>query len=186
MSLSHRELRELNERIEALLGAFDAPADARLRQTARTLTAEVMQLYGVALARIVALIKEDDQDTARRVLDRLADDDHVSSLLVLHDVHPHDAARRITRVLSRVTALCGAPVVLVETGSTVRVRFEGPLNAWSTPGDVRALVGELVRVAAPDTMDVVVEGLPEAPPPELVTLRRSSTPTPVADSLRAQ
>ena len=63
----------------------------------------VTELYGGGLARILELAGE---DSALR--ERLADDDLVASLLVLHDLHPLDLDARVRRALESVRPYLGS------------------------------------------------------------------------------
>ncbi|GAA2453822.1 hypothetical protein GCM10010191_85720 [Actinomadura vinacea] len=103
------------------LGRLDE-ALARLERTpgatAETaLDAVVMltEVYGEALARVLDRVSGD-----RGLVDAMLGDDLVGHLLVLHDVHPEPAERRIVRALEALGA--GAEFEAVE-GRTARIRL---------------------------------------------------------------
>lgn len=60
-----------------------------------------MESYGAGLARMLEVIDETGGMNPT-LLDRLAVDDLVASLLLLHGLHPYDVETRITRALERV------------------------------------------------------------------------------------
>ena len=93
--------RSAGERIQALLAAcaVDTPAaQARAEQLVR----EVVDLYGAALTRVMAVV--DDPVLA----DRLAADDLIGSLLLVHGLHPHDVTERVSRALDAVRPYLGS------------------------------------------------------------------------------
>src|SRR5262249_60854706 len=114
-----KDLRAAGDRIEALLQELGAAADPRVRAKAEELVRLLMELYGSALARILETI--DNTDSADAILDRLAADDLVASLFVLHGVHPLNVETRIARAFDRgwpyLRSHCGAVKVPCVTGS---------------------------------------------------------------------
>ena len=66
----------------------------------------LVELYGAGLATIVAILGA-DRDAGPRLLDALAADPLVESLLLVHDLHPLDADARIRRALEAVRPQLG-------------------------------------------------------------------------------
>ncbi|MER6510946.1 hypothetical protein AB0C33_24650 [Nonomuraea sp. NPDC048881] len=117
-------------RIESLLERAEPPA-VELAQA-------LLDLYGEGLTRIMAAA---DDDLAAR----LAADDVVAHLLLLHDLHPIDVRTRVEDAL-RGTA---AEVIAVE-GDLVRLRL--PDDDGSSADAVR----RAVRDAAPEVEQVEI------------------------------
>jgi Fe-S cluster biogenesis protein NfuA len=90
-----KNLRAIGDRIEQLLDELRA-ADPRLYDRAEELARMITDLYGSGLERVVELV--DDPE----VLSRLVKDELVSSLLVVHGLHPEDVATRVERGLETV------------------------------------------------------------------------------------
>ena len=84
----NRELHERSSHVEAVLDEFRAAGDERATERAEELVRALMGLYAVGLGRVVDLARES------ALLRRLAEDEVISSLLVLHDLHPDDASTR--------------------------------------------------------------------------------------------
>jgi hypothetical protein len=109
------------------------------------------------------------------LVERLCRDELVSSLLLLHGLHPEPTAQRVARAVEDARRRLGAGVVveLLEVGAdqVVRLRVDaGPGCAGSATSLARA-VERAVLEAAPEVAGVAVEGLPPAEPRErLVTL----------------
>src|SRR5215213_4142809 len=100
------DLRATGDRIEALLEA--ASASGRVaRERAEELVRLVVDLYGAGLERLLDIVHEsgrlDDE-----LLDRLAADDLVASLLAVHGLHPYDVEARVARALDSVRPYLGS------------------------------------------------------------------------------
>jgi Fe-S cluster biogenesis protein NfuA len=91
-------LRATGDRIEQLLDQLQATADSRTVALAEELLQLVSELYGAGLARAVELARE----LSPGLVDAFANDDLVSSLLVVHGLHPDTLARRVEQALEKV------------------------------------------------------------------------------------
>lgn len=156
-------MQESAARIQALVDQFAASPDAAVRERSQELVRLLMQLYGSGLERILHILEQQaGRDSA--VIEALARDELVSSLLVLHDLHPDDSAARVARELERIRPIARAKLTLVALEErAARVRVEGGGGAKS-PGapELRRLIDEIVRAAAPEVERVEIEGLDEA------------------------
>ncbi|MGV9253170.1 NifU family protein [Streptomyces sp. NPDC003697] len=149
-------------RLEELLAGMEhapGPAARQAVETVRLLT----EVYGEALARVM--------DRADESLGgRLADDELVGHLLVLHDIHPESVEQRAARAVERLRPAVrerGGDVELVAVeGRVARVRLaEGGGCGAGCGGGTAPGVTEAVRAAvlavAPEL--TAVEPLPETP-----------------------
>lgn len=172
MGAREEQVQALAGRINALVEYFAASEDPEARQNARELVQRLMEMYGAGLETMLRIIQRGEGAAA--TTEALVDDELVSSLLVLHDLHPEDGATRIGRGLERVRALTGADVALLGlTDTAAHVRVDGGRGARApAPADLRRLIEEIVQSAAPDVVHVEVEGLGESPP-ALVQLTRA-------------
>ncbi len=146
--------RTAGDRIQTLLDATSA-GGAAARERAEQLVREVVELYGGGLARIVALI----DDPA--VVQRLAADDLVASLLLVHGLHPHDVRRRVLDALDRVRPYLGShggDVHLIDVvGDTVRLQFAGSCKSCpSSAVTLELTVEDAIRAAAPEISSIEV------------------------------
>ncbi|AKK26921.1 Fe-S cluster biogenesis protein NfuA [Mycobacterium sp. EPa45] len=150
--------RSAGERIQNLLdaSAVGGPvAAARAEQLVR----EVVDLYGAALTRVVELL--DSSAT-----DRLATDDLVASLLLVHGLHPHDVTRRVVHALDAVRPYLGShggDVRLVGvTNGVVQLAFSGSCKSCpSSTVTLELAVQDAVRAAAPEV--TAIEVVPAEP-----------------------
>jgi len=119
--------RVTSERLEALLADFGSSADPRLADAAEELVRLLMQLYGAGLRRIMEITALPDNGAP--FPERLADDELIASLLVLHDLHPIDLETRVTRAIDKVRPYLGSHGGGVQVdaidGDVVRLRMEG-------------------------------------------------------------
>jgi Fe-S cluster biogenesis protein NfuA/nitrite reductase/ring-hydroxylating ferredoxin subunit len=160
--------RQTGDRIEHLLEEFRASALPEVADRAEELVALLVALYGAGLERIVGLLGEDPGGEG--VLRRLAGDDLVASLLVLHDVHPDDTETRVLAALDQVRPYLGSHAGGVEylgidPDGVVRLRLEGSCDGCpSSLVTVKTAIEGAIEEAAPEVVAVEVEGV-TAPAP---------------------
>ena len=149
--------RSAGDRIQTLLDAT-AAGGAAARERAEQLVREVVELYGAGLSRILAVVG-DQPDSA--LLDRLAADELVASLLLVHGLHPHDVRRRVSDALDRVRPYLGShggDVDLIDVaGDTVRLQFAGSCKSCpSSAVTLELAVEDAIRAAAPEISSIEV------------------------------
>jgi len=154
------EVRELVARVESLLGGLDERATEAVQA--------LVELYGEALARFVA-----GSDPTQ--------DELLSHLLLVHDLHPVDVETRVRRALDDVRPYLGShggdvELVAVEEG-VARVRLGGTCNGCpSSSVTLRNAIEEAILQAAPELESVDAEGVTE-PQPALVQIGSLQCPT---------
>jgi Fe-S cluster biogenesis protein NfuA/nitrite reductase/ring-hydroxylating ferredoxin subunit len=162
-SETETQWRAAGDRIQTLLdscAAGGAPAYERAQQLVR----EVVGLYGAGLERILLLSQ------GSGLAERLATDDLVASLLLVHGLHPHDVHRRVSDALDRVRPYLGShggDVDLLEIdGGTARLAFKGSCKSCpSSAVTLELAVEDAVRAAAPEIslIEVVTAEAPTGP-----------------------
>jgi len=100
--VSTTDLRAAGDRIEDLLRTLETSLDPNAWRQVQDVIGLVTDLYGGGLARIVELAGDGD------LRDQLAADELVGSLLVLHDLHPHDLTQRIELAIDGVRPYLGS------------------------------------------------------------------------------
>ncbi|HEX5567487.1 MAG TPA: hypothetical protein VFY14_11280 [Streptomyces sp.] len=184
-------------RAEELLSGLeklpDSAAAARAVETVETLVG----LYGDCLARIMDRLGRDGEDgdggdggDRGDPVRRLADDELVGHLLLVHDLHPDPVETRVRRALEGVrsrlpdgddgagppapsappSAESGEPLELLElSGTAVRVRLRvGGSGCPSSSESLERAVREAVTGAAPEIERVDVETVRGAAPTALI------------------
>jgi Fe-S cluster biogenesis protein NfuA len=161
------DLRAASDRIETLMGELAASSPAVQART-EELVRLLMRLYGGGLDRILSIVDEAGA-AAGPIFARLAADELVSTLLVLHDLHPLDLDLRVGRALEHVRPYLeshGGNVQLlgVEDG-VVRLRLEGSCKSCpSSTITMKLAVEKAIEEAAPEITRIDVEGIEPADP----------------------
>ncbi|MDG4826335.1 hypothetical protein O7635_31175 [Asanoa sp. WMMD1127] len=139
------------DRIEALITA-SAASGAAARERAEELVRLVVDLYGAGLERLLELLHErgalgDD------VLDALAADELVASLLLVHGLHPESASTRVAKALATVAPNGEATLVGITPEGVARVRLAAS-GCSSAP--LKAAVESAIADAAPEVVTIEV------------------------------
>ena len=171
---ARHDAQAAGERVEALLAGLRSQAGPQAAGTAEELVGCLVELYGAGLAQVVAILGEDEDGP--RLLDRLAADPLVESLLLVHDLHPLDTGTRVRRAVEGVLLQLGPHAGEVEylgldAQGIVRLRLE---QRGCSAGTVRELIERAVAAAAPEAAGVAIE-LAE-PPAELPLLQITRRP----------
>jgi Fe-S cluster biogenesis protein NfuA/nitrite reductase/ring-hydroxylating ferredoxin subunit len=154
------EAEQLIARVQELTGRLDDLEDAACRDLAEELTSAVVQMYGAGLERIVELIE--DEETR----DRLATDELVAGLLMIHDLYPVPLEERVMQALDTVRPYMeshGGNVELlgIEDG-VAKLRLEGSCKSCRASSSTLELaVRQALQEAAPDLLGMDVEGVVE-------------------------
>jgi Fe-S cluster biogenesis protein NfuA len=156
------EVRALVERVEGLLEGLDARGVEAVQA--------LVNLYGEALARFAA--------GADPVEDEL-----LSHLLLVHDLHPVDVETRVRQALEEVRPYLGShggdvELLGVEDG-VARLRLAGTCNGCpSSTVTLQNAIEEAIMRAAPDLERIDAEGVAEpSPQPALVQIGSLQCPT---------
>jgi Fe-S cluster biogenesis protein NfuA/nitrite reductase/ring-hydroxylating ferredoxin subunit len=149
------------ERIEALLEASAASGPVA-RERAEELVRLVVELYGAGLERLLDLAHEQGAlDDA--LLEALAADELVSSLLLVHGLHPYGVHERVERALESVRPYLGSHggdvrLLGVTHEGVVRLALLGSCDGCASSAVTLELaVEDAIRAAAPEVAGVEVE-----------------------------
>lgn len=164
MNPEGREFRDRMGRVESLVNALEALPDTAARAAARELVRALLDLHAAGLERVLSMAGTD-------LAVRFADEELVSSLLLLHGLHPLRAADRVNRALERARtklhALGGDVELKDATEEVVRLRLRG--DAEAEPA-LRVEIEELIVAAVPDVTAIEFEEAWDRPPDGRVPL----------------
>jgi Fe-S cluster biogenesis protein NfuA/nitrite reductase/ring-hydroxylating ferredoxin subunit len=178
-------VQQVGARVEQLLDALRSGGFGAAAPAAEELVSLLVGLYGDGLAAIVSVLTEQGQAGAV-MLEKLADDPLVESLLLLHGLHPLDVDARIQRALDRVRPYLGSHAggvqyLGVTDDGVARLRLEGSCHGCpSSTVTVQLAIQSAVEDAAPEVTEVVVEGVTAPPEPELLQIGRRPDGQPAA------
>jgi Fe-S cluster biogenesis protein NfuA/nitrite reductase/ring-hydroxylating ferredoxin subunit len=169
-------VQQVGTRVEELLDSLKSGGFGPAASAAEELVSLLVGLYGDGLQRIMTVLAEHGPPGAA-MIDALAADPAVESLLLLHGLHPLGVDARIQRALDRVRPYLGSHAGGVEylgvTDGVARLRLEGSCHGCpSSTVTVQLAITGAVQDAAPEVTDVVVEGMTAPPEPLLQIGRR--------------
>ena len=133
----------------------------------------VMNLYGAGLDRALEIAHDEGGEDMVR---RLADDEVVGNLLVLHDLHPDDVLTRVQAALDRVRPYLGShaggvELLGVDEEGVAHLQLEGSCDGCASSAlTVKSAIEDAILVAAPDVVAVEAQGMVE-PGPALLQIQ---------------
>ena len=151
--ISHSHRRRVTDRSEfqdqirqlgKLITQFDQMPEGPQKVACKELVQLLMDVHGAGLERVMEIVFEDPA-SGRAIVDNLARDSVVSSLLVLYSLHPDDLETRVRKaveqMLPRLRKLsCNAEFVRVDEGAVrMQVTTTGH-SCGSSTKDIRAIV----------------------------------------------
>jgi Fe-S cluster biogenesis protein NfuA/nitrite reductase/ring-hydroxylating ferredoxin subunit len=158
---------ELLDRVQALTEQLDALADPMARELAHELVGAIIAMYGDGLRRIVEAI-ERAREPGAAILDELAEDGAVSSLLLIHDLYPVSLEERVLEALDTVRPYMeshGGNVELagIEDG-VARLVLQGSCNGCAASrATLELAIKQALEEHAPDLAGLEVEGVTAGP-----------------------
>jgi len=155
------DVQAAGDRIEALLTA-SAAGGAVARERAEDLVRTVADLYGAGIERMMEILHAMGRlDDA--VLGELAGDAMVSSLLLVHGLHPYDITTRVENALESVRPYLGThggnvELLDVSDEGVVRLRLLGSCDGCpSSSVTLKLAVEGAVEAAAPEVTSIQVQ-----------------------------
>ena len=152
----------------------------RSRAPPRSWSGLLVGLYGDGLSAIMAVLAGGGEAGAA-IMTALTEDPLVTSLLLLHDLHPLSVDERIQQALDQVRPYLGSHAGGVQylgvRDGVATLRLEGSCHGCpSSTVTVRLAIEGAVQDAAPEVSEVVVEGMTEPPPPGPTLLQIGPAP----------
>lgn len=150
------DVAERDRRLEHLLADVEAAVGPAIWPRVEALVAELVGMQGRVLHAVLAHARAAAPSATAELDERLASDALVSSVLLLHDLHPVRVEERVARALRalRAEAPSGAPLVLD--------RIDGGVALLRAAGEGRAppaaKIARAVEREAPELEGVRVLG----------------------------
>lgn len=171
--MAENEIRsqEWVDKIEELVRQAESIPDLHARSVTIDLLRAVLDFHAAGIERVMDIVF-DSGPAGEAIADRIVADDVISSMLLLHDLHPDDLETRLNRAVQKLQDVffsLGVKLSLlsIEPG-TVRLNFEAQ-RTWSG-APVKASVEKAIFQAAPEITTVIIEGLKEPPPAGFVPI----------------
>jgi Fe-S cluster biogenesis protein NfuA len=160
--MNNSEFQAHAEKIEQLLQQVNAVGDGVARTAALDLMQSLMDLHGAGLSRIVELLS-DSGETGSQALSKIAADPLVCGLLVLYGIHPVPSEERVRQAIGKLgpqLQKTGARLELMSVADgVVRVNVQSSRPDAHSTTAVRATIEQAVREAAPEIVEIVIEGM---------------------------
>jgi hypothetical protein len=159
-----QDLHEVGLRVEELLEELQSVSDPTVHERAEALVSLLVELYGAGLERTLALVAR--EPSGDLIVRRLAQDDLLASLFVLHGIHPVPVENRVHEALQGVRPqLGGTHVTLIGINEDGVAHCELSVGGCgSAPLDVaKTTVEKAILDVAPEI--VTVNFGMAAPPP---------------------
>lgn len=154
--------------IEKLVQEIAEFPDLHERTVAQELVQALLDMYGEGLTRLLEITMETEA-SGIELIDTFAEDGLLSSLFLLHGLHPLDIETRVMQALDEVRPYLkshggNVEFVKVEAGIAY-LRLEGSCHGCSgSTTTLKLAIEEAIYKAAPDLDGLEVEGVTEPPP----------------------
>lgn len=156
--------------IDELVEEIQTQADPAFRDRAIKLVELLLEVHGNGLNRMMELVA-DTGPAGDALIEGFAADPLVSSLLLLHGLHPLDFETRVRQALDKVRPYLnshhGDVELLGAEEGVIRLRMVGSCNGCpSSSLTLKMAIEESLAEMAPDATGLEVEGIapPKAPP----------------------
>jgi Fe-S cluster biogenesis protein NfuA len=148
------------ERVEKLAAKLDQAKDPEVRAAALELVQSVIELHGAALQSLIDRCLETPD--GERILNEALQDDLVSSMFLLHSLHPDDIETRVLRGIEAVRPYLkshgGDCEFIAVNDGIVRLRLHGTCGSCpSSSLTLKNAVEEALYQVAPDIKEIVAE-----------------------------
>lgn len=154
--------------IEKLVQEIAEFPDLHERTVAQELVQALLDMYGEGLTRLLEITMETEA-SGIELIDTFAEDGLLSSLFLLHGLHPLDIETRVMQALDEVRPYLkshggNVEFVKVEAGIAY-LRLEGSCHGCSgSTTTLKLAIEEAIYKAAPDLDGLEVEGVTKPPP----------------------
>ncbi len=162
-TLDSREFQAHTEQIERMVQRVSEMADEHARTTALELLQSMMDLHGAVLSRVVEVLGS--SEAGRTSLSKLGDDPLICGMLVLYGIHPVPLEDRVKSAIEKAAPQLrkhnGSAELLGISDSVVRVKIESSGHGCGSSADaLKSTLEQAILEAAPEVVELVVEGIP--------------------------
>jgi Fe-S cluster biogenesis protein NfuA len=164
--MEDREVRQLVAHVDMLLNKLESLEDGEVKSLAVETIQVLFELYGEGLARI---LDQTVRSNATGLIDTYKQDELISHLLLMHDLHPDPIEARVQQALDEVRPYMeshGGNVELLGVKAGIAyLRLVGSCNGClASSTTMKLAVEKAVHKFAPELLAIEAEGAVEAPP----------------------
>jgi Fe-S cluster biogenesis protein NfuA len=153
--------RKRMERMDSLLRTLEQFPDGTVRMQIKEIVQSILDLHGTGIERMLDRIVE-SRESGQSLIDLLAGDDMIGSLLLLYGLHPLDIESRVRQALDKVGPQLrehdGSAELVEVTHGAVRLRMNGGCDSCSSSAQTLKLaVEEAIYEKAPEVASIEIE-----------------------------
>ncbi|MDX1522285.1 MAG: NifU family protein [Anaerolineae bacterium] len=163
-----KAFQERLQRVETLINQIQTSANPMVQTSVEELIQTLLELHGVGLEAMLDVIWESGEAGQSIIHDHLASDKLVSSLLLLHGLHPLPLENRVQQALEKVRPYLeshGGNVELLDiTGGVVQLRLRGSCEGCAASSmTLKYAIEEAIYEVAPDVVSIEALGITPQP-----------------------
>ena len=159
MSGEQEQLQQVSGQIEDLVRRIEGISDPAVKANATALVQSLLNIHARAFERVIEIVQQQD-GAGRGIVNQMAADGLVGSLLLLYRLHPDPFELRLNRAIAGVrkaAALQGADVELIGVEKdVVHIRLSGAAHGCGA-GNLRKAIENAIYEAVPEIGGVQVE-----------------------------
>jgi Fe-S cluster biogenesis protein NfuA/nitrite reductase/ring-hydroxylating ferredoxin subunit len=165
------ELNQQSQHIQELIEEIDALPDSNARSLMQECMQEILSFYGHGLERILNIISKGNSSAAKDIFNNLIGDSFITSLLLIHDLHPLDLKTRLYQALEKVKPYMDShggsvEIVSLENG-VAKLKLSGSCKGCPSSASTLELgIQQAIEEICPDLLGLEVEGITALPKPE--------------------
>lgn len=158
-------LNHQSQRIQELMERLNNISDIRTREMAQESIQEIMSFYGKGIERILEVISENKNASLTEAYHNLIEDGFVSTLLLIHDLHPLSLEMRLNKALQKVRPYMdshGGSVQIVGLENNIaKLRLSGSCKGCpSSASTLEFGIKQAISENCPDLLGLEIEGAP--------------------------
>ncbi|HLY71531.1 MAG TPA: NifU family protein [Puia sp.] len=158
------EVNRQNQRIQQLMEEVDSMPEGQTKEMMQDCIQDMLSFYGFGLSRILDIISNSSSAAAKDIYNKLIEDGFVSSLLLIHELHPLDLKTRLHVALEKVRPYIdghgGHIEILSLENGIAKIKLSG--NCKGCPSSENTLelgIKKAVEECCPDLLGLEVEGV---------------------------
>lgn len=162
------DLNQQSQHIQELIEEIDSLPDPDAKALMNECIQEMLSFYGHGLEKILSIISKGNNSAAKDIYNNLIEDNFVSSLLLIHDLHPLDLKTRLHQALEKVKPYMDShggsvEVISLENG-IAKLKLAGSCKGCPSSSSTLELgIKQAIEEICPDLLGLEVEGAVDPP-----------------------
>ncbi len=160
------ELNQQSRRIEELMEEIEGLPDPDIKALMQECVQEILNFHRHGINKMLGIISSGNSSASRDIYNKLIEDDLVSGLLLIHDLHPLDLNTRLHLALEKVKPYMDShggniEIVSLENG-IAKLKLSGHCKGCPSSASTLELgIKKEIEEQCPDLLALEVEGVVE-------------------------